>query len=173
MAFLFHKWLLLFFIPFLPNTQHDAGKALHPFYVSVTEIHHNGKDKTLEISCKIFADDMEDILEKNYKKSVDLSSAKQTSQNNNLIADYVNGHLSVITDGKLRKLQYLGFEKEAEAVYCYFEVTEVPSLKKLELTNSLLQDFTSEQINIMHVVVNGNRKSYKLDYPQKNATFGF
>lgn len=171
MAFLFHKWLLLFFIPFFPGT--PAATAPHPLYVSVTEIHHNGRDKTLEISCKIFADDMEDILEKNYRKAVDLTNEKQVGQNNTLIADYVNRHFSITADAKLRKLDYLGFEKEAEAVYCYFEVTEIASLKKLDLTNSLLQDFTSEQINIMHVVVNGTRKSYKLDYPQKNASFQF
>lgn len=173
MAVLFHKWLLLFFIPFLPSVQQDAGQAFHPFYVSVTEIHHNGKDKTLEISCKIFADDMEDVLEKNYKKAVDFTNEKQAVQNNSLVADYVSSHFSITADGKLRRLDYLGFEKEAEAVYCYFEVKDVAHLKKLELTNSLLQDFTQEQINIMHVVVNGNRKSYKLDYPQTKASFQF
>src|SRR5688572_1645928 len=115
MAVLFHKWLLLFFIPFLPNTPHDAGEALHPFYVSVTEVHHNAKDKTLEISCKIFADDMEDILEKNYKKAVDLSNEKQLAQNNGLIAHYISSHFSVAADDRKRTLDYLGFEKESEA----------------------------------------------------------
>ena len=173
MAVLFHKWLLLFFIPLFPLGQQPAGEALHPFYVSITEIHHNGKDQTLEISCKIFADDMEDILEKNYKKAVDLSNEKLAAQNNSLVADYVSSHLSITADGRQKKLEYLGFEKESEAVYCYFEVKGLPSLKKLDLTNSLLQDFTSEQINIMHVVVNGNRKSYKLDYPHQKASFTF
>ncbi len=36
----------------------------HPFYVSVTEISHNAKDKTLEISCKLFSSDFETVLEK-------------------------------------------------------------------------------------------------------------
>jgi hypothetical protein len=173
MAVLFHKWLLLFFIPFFPHAPHAAGKGLHPLYVTVTEIHHNAKERTLEISCKIFADDMEEILEKNYKKAVDLTNEKQAGQNNNLIADYISSHFSVTADAKRQKLEYLGFEKEAEAVYCYFEVKDIAGLKKLDLTNSLLQDLTTEQINIMHVVVNGNRKSYKLDYPQQKASFQF
>lgn len=173
MAVLFHKWLLLLFIPFIPHGPQPDGKVLHPFYVTVTEIHHNAKDRALEISCKIFADDMEDILEKNYKKAVDLTNEKLAAQNNALIADYVSRNLSVTADGRQKKLEYLGFEKESEAVYCYFEVKELATLKKLDLTNSLLQDFSTEQINIMHVVVNGNRKSYKLDYPQQKASFSF
>ena len=32
---------------------------LHLVFVSVTEIEHNAKEKTLEISCKIFTDDFE------------------------------------------------------------------------------------------------------------------
>jgi hypothetical protein len=58
-------------------------------------------------------------------------------------------------------------------VYCYFEVAQVPAVKKLQLNNSILQDLTADQINIMHVTVNGSRKSYKLDYPQKQASFNF
>ena len=112
-------------------------------------------------------------MEKNYKKAVDFTNEKQAVQNNSLVADYVSSHFSITADGKLRRLDYLGFEKEVEAVYCYFEVKDLAHLKKLELTNSLLQDFTQEQINIMHVVVNGNRKSYKLDYPQTKASFQF
>jgi hypothetical protein len=52
-------------------------------------------------------------------------------------------------------------------------VTQLPSLKSLKVSNSILQDLTTEQINIMHVSVNGNRKSYKLDYPHKDASFTF
>jgi len=162
MAFLSFKWLLPALLGFF-----------HPFYVSVTEINHNAKEKTLEVSCKIFVDDMEDALKKNYAVSVDLANEKQLAQNNRLIADYVVHHLSVTADGKSAKLQFVGFEKDKESVYCYFEVPNVATLKKIDLTNSLLQEMHQEQINIMHVVVNGARKSYKLDYPAKQASFKF
>jgi hypothetical protein len=71
------------------------------------------------------------------------------------------------------KLSYIGFEKDKESAYCYFQVENVPSLKKLDVFDSLLHDFTADQINIIHVIVNGNRQSTKLDYPQKNASFNF
>ena len=177
MVLLSFKWLfvsLLSLLSFQPNESDPATHAaFHPFYVSVTEIHHNGTNKALEISCKIFVDDMEETLKKNYKAKVDLSNSQNQEQNNKLIADYISRHLVFVADGKPQKLSYVGYEKESEAVYCYFEVPNVATIKKLDVTNSLLQDYTSDQINIMHVVVNGNRKSYKLDYPNSQASFTF
>ena len=82
MAGLLFKWLLLTSWWFPSQTQGGEGlqvvvpdqmivldnlsnnKILHPFYVSVTEINHNAADKTLEISCKMFTEDLEEILEK-------------------------------------------------------------------------------------------------------------
>ena len=48
----------------------------HPFHVSTTEINHNTSDKTLEISCKVFTDDFESALTKQYHTKADLSAVK-------------------------------------------------------------------------------------------------
>jgi hypothetical protein len=179
MVALLFQWLLFFALPIQGNFYLESSDikkhatVFHPFYVSVTEINHNAKDKTLEISCKIFADDMEEVLKKNNNKPVDLANAKQLNQNNQYVADYIQKRLTINVDGKNVKLSFIGFEKDKESVYCYFEVPNVPSLKKIDLTNSLLQDLNDEQINIMHMIVNGNRKSYKLDFPKKDASFSF
>ena len=162
MALLSFKWLV-------PVILH----LLHPFYVSVTEINHNAKEHSLEISCKIFAEDMEETLKKNYHVSVDLASEKQKAQVNQMITDYLTKHLTINSDGSNLKLQYIGFEKQSEAVYCYFEVSNINSVKKLSVTDSILQDFTDREINIIHATVNGNRKSTKLDYPNTAATFSW
>ena len=85
----------------------------------------------------------------------------------------LQNHLAVAIDGKAANLSYIGFEKDKESAFCYFEVENVSSLKKIDVLDSLLHDFTADQINIIHVIVNGKRESTKLDYPQKNASFNF
>ncbi|MEJ7912415.1 MAG: DUF6702 family protein [Chitinophagaceae bacterium] len=162
MALLSYKWLLLFLFG-----------LNHPFYVSVTEISHNAQEETLEVSCKIFADDLEEILRKNYGKPVDLAAVQQKVQNDALITGYISKNLAMSADGKPVKLNYIGYEKEKESVFCYFEISGVPAFRKLDLRNSLLQDLNNQQINIMHVIVKGSRKSYKLDYPKNTASFIF
>jgi hypothetical protein len=161
-----------FLLSFFPASRLDPY-PVHPFYVSVTEVAHNAKDKALEISCKIFADDMEVVLKQKYNAVIDIDNEKQQAQINKLINDYITKHLALSVDGKPVSLSYVGFEKQSESVYCYFEVPDISSLKKLDLSNSLLQDFNNQQINIMHITVNGNRKSYKLEYPKKEASFSF
>ena len=81
--------------------------------------------------------------------------------------------MTIVIDGKLAKLTYVGFEKEKESAFCYFQVEGVGAFKKLDVMNSLLHDFNDGQINIVHVVVNGKRQSTKLDYPDRQASFSF
>ena len=181
MALLLYKWLTVSLLAFtapapavpVGGAPVPTAKARHPFYVSVTEINHNRQAKSIEITCKIFADDLEDVLKKNYKTTVDLGSQLQQAANNRLISNYFTSHLFLAADGKPVTLSYVGFEKDSESAYCYFEVPNIAAFKKLDVSNSILQDLTNEQINIMHVTVNGNRKSYKLNFPHKEASFTF
>ncbi len=167
MAFLLYKWLISLSL-FM-----GIKEMYHPFYVSVTEIAHNKEERSVEISSKIFIDDLENILKQNYQKPINLSDEKKKAENGKFINDYINKHLKLIADGKALHLNYVGFEKDSEAVFCYFEVAPIISIKNLDIENSILQDLTDQQINIMHVTVNGKRQSYKLDFPNKKASFLF
>lgn len=90
----------------------------HPFYISVTEINHNAGDKTVEVSCKIFTDDLEGALKKSLQATVDLSNAAQQEKAGALVNQYVQQHLRLMANGKAVPLKFLGYEKEAESVYC-------------------------------------------------------
>ena len=171
MASSFYKWLL---IPVLGIILSSAGLPIsHPFHVSVVEINHNATDKTLEISCKIFTDDFEKVLAQNYKTKVDLTNPADRKAMDSVVKKYILSHISVSVDGKPGTLSYLGFEKENEAVYSYVQVDNVPSVKKVELTDKLMHDMFPDQVNIIHVIVKGERKSTKLDYPATTAKVEF
>jgi hypothetical protein len=70
-------------------------------------------------------------------------------------------------------LEFVGFEKDAEAAWCYVQVSNVKPVNKLEIKNTLLYEAFDSQINIMHVQSGGQRKSAKLSYPEQNFTFEF
>jgi hypothetical protein len=171
MASSFYKWLV---IPVLGILLSSAGlKDMHPFHVSVVEINHNAADKTLEISCKIFTDDFEKVLTKNYNTKVDLINPTDRKAMDSIVKKYIVSHLTVSADGKPGTLVYLGFEKDAEAVFSYVQVENVALVKKVDITNKLMHDMFDDQVNIMHITVNGNRKSTKLDYPGTAASISF
>lgn len=185
MASSFYKWLLipymsslalLFIDPNmyeLPKAPHRGVGGPHPFHVSVVEINHNAADKTLEITCKIFTDDFEKVLVQNYNTKVDLINPPDKKAMDSVVKKYIVSHLSIVVDGKPGNFTYLGFERDAEAVYSFVQIENISSVKKVELTNKLMHDLFTDQINIMHVVVNGNRKSTKLDYPASTAKVEF
>ena len=149
-----------------------AGRP-HPLYISVTELKHNPRDKILEVSCKMFTNDLETALEKMTKTHVDLSSAKDKAASDKLIGEYVERHLRLKLDGKAVVLHFVGSEKENDGTWSYFQVNDVPGVKRIDVINDLLYDSFSQQIGIMHVTVGSERKSTRLDYPEANASFEF
>jgi hypothetical protein len=173
MASLFVKWLVLpLFLSSLsePVTGFGTDKTMHPFYMAVTEINENKNEKVLEISSKMFTDDFEKVLTELTKEKVDLVNPNRVLMDK-LISDYFNKHLQILIDDKPVKIQYLGFQQEEESVYSFLEVTGVSAVKKLTVKNKLLHDLNENQINIIHAIINGSRKSTKLDFPKSEVSF--
>jgi hypothetical protein len=160
-------------VVFSKNEAPVPANAVHPIHLSVTEINHNAGEKTLEISCKIFTDDFERVLAQNYKTKVDLTNPPDKAAMEKLVNDYVQKHLSIKADGKPVAFTALGFEKDQDVVYSYFQVDNIASVKSIGLTNTLMYDLFEDQISLIHVTVGGKRKSGKLDYPAKETSFSF
>ena len=145
----------------------------HPFYVSVTQIDHNAKTQTIEVSCRMFYDDLEHALEKDYKKPLDIVKPTDKALLNRLLNEYVKKHLSIKADGKPLTLNYIGYEIQEDGAWTYFEVKGILSVKKIEVHDELLNTQHEEQINMLHVTVGGKRQSTKLDNPDTEASFSF
>lgn len=176
MAALLFKWFAIWSLAgAIGNeaTRSDKDRSNHPFYISVTEINHNATDKNLEISCKIFTDDFETALSKSSGVKPDLFNPKDKLAADKQITAYIKKHLVIKLDNKPVILEFVGFERENEAVWCYFQVPNTSPPKKVEINNDLLYDAFDQQINLMHISVGGNRKSTKLNHPDTSATFQF
>ncbi len=143
-----------------------SGAAHHPIYVSVTEIEHNAKENTLEISCKIFTGDFEAVLRKNSQLKIDLLAPKDKKAMNALVSNYILQHLKIKVNEKPVTLTFIGYEQNEETIQSYFEVDDVKSVKSMEVQDNILYEYKSEQISIIHVIVDGKRKSTKLNNPE-------
>ena len=148
--------LLLVFLFYAP---------VHPLHVSTTEMNFNSKEKSVEVSCRIFTDDFERILAKSYQTKTDLSKAELHEAMDVLVKKYLTTNLKYFVNGKNLTANYIGFEIDHEATIIYLEIEQVPSLQRLTLTNSILHDLFDDQMNILHVENKGIRKSAKANYP--------
>jgi hypothetical protein len=174
MVLLLYKWLFLYGSLFSgPASPTPTATAVHPLYVSVSEINYNATDKNLEISCKIFTDDFEKTLTTLYNKKVDLFSPKDKAETDRQVSDYVRKRLLIKLDGKDVTLEFVGFERENDAIWSYFQAAVPTAPKKVDISNSILYEAYDKQLNLMHVSVGGTRKSMRLNYPDKEAKFEF
>jgi hypothetical protein len=176
MVILLFKWLLLAATSFSSGHSGEPADSLarHPLFVSVTEMNYNAADKDLEISCKIFTDDFEKTLANVYHTKVDLSAPANKKENDKLVNEYIKTHLQLKLDNKAVTLNFVGFEKENDAVWSYFEVDNATTApKKIDVMNSILYESYDKQMNLMHVTVAGNRQSNRLNYPDKEVSFTF
>lgn len=168
MAGILYKWffgavICLFF----------TGAGTHPIYVSVAEIDYNSKEKTLEISCKLFTDDFEKALRAEYKTHVDLINPTNKAAMDKLVNDYVQKHFTISLDGKPVILKYLGYEQVEEGIYSYYEAANISQPKNVAIFNNLLYAYHEQQMGLMHVTINGARKSTKLNNPDSRAVISF
>lgn len=145
----------------------------HPFYVSVTDITHNKSTGTVQVSVRIFFDDLEKALEKKYKTNVDVLKPANRKELEILIAMYIKERLIISSNGKMLDLKYQGYEIEEDAAWCYLETGKVGRIKKLDVENNILFEAYASQSNMIHVTVNGKRQSTKLDNPKSKDSFHF
>lgn len=145
----------------------------HPFYLGVTDLKYNAKEKSLQGTAKLFTNDLEDALKKNYKVQVDLINGKDKASLNKIIGDYLKNHLKLKINGNALQASFIGFEHESEAIWMYFEYEKCSVPKKIETEISFLYENIKTQINLVHCDVNGKTQSSKVTNPDKNIVFTF
>jgi len=147
--------------------------AMHPFYASVTEITHNSAKNELQVSSRIFTDDLENTLKKQFKAKFDIIKPANRKQVEGYIATYLSQHLTIKLDGKIVPLHFIGYKIEEDAVWSFLEAENIPAPKKVEVKNDVLYEQHATQTNMVHVIVGGKRQSSKLDQPVTTVSFGF
>ncbi len=145
----------------------------HPFYVSVTEVRIDTREQTLQVSCRMFIDDLEDALNQLYHLKVDILASIKNQSLNDILYQYIRQHLTIQIGGLFMQPIMLGYEIEDEALWCHLELKQMTETGTVKITNTLLYDYIPGQTNIIHCYYNDVRKSLKLVNPESKALFEF
>ena len=172
-AFLGKPLLYCYILSGLLLGKKPAEATFHPLHVSTTDVSFNAKDNQMEVICTIFTDDFELALEKQYHSKADLAKPEMHAAMDALVKNYINSHLQLKATGAALPLSYIGFEINREAVNVYLESAKVATPKRIDAQVTLLQSLYADQLNIVHMTVNGTRKSTRLDAPDKLVTQTF
>ncbi len=145
----------------------------HPFYVSIFTLEQPAGANNVEITARIFFDDLEDALEKEFGTKTDLLNPVKQEENDRLIDLYFQRYFRVKVNGTLKHCTYIGYNIEEDAAWCYLEIEESGIVNGLSVQNQVLYRSHEKQSNILHVTVGGERQSLKLDNPRRLANFSF
>lgn len=147
---------------------------LHPLHVSVTEIEHDANKKALEITMRIFLDDLENSIRNDLQKpALDITMPGADYTTDQLVEDYLKKHFKINANGKDVQYQYLGHEVELPVIYLYVLASNVKKVKDITIYNDLIMETYNDQANLIHVKVNSITKSMKLSKDRKKDSLEF
>ena len=139
----------------------------HPYHVNTIEFRYNPVSRTFEITGRFFMDDLENAVNRKMGKLLHFQDSKYKNEMNAALQQYMEEYLKLKTNNKFLNIRYIGFEEDHESVNVYLESEAVSNPKKVETAVSVLYNLFDDQMNIVHIVVNGQRKSEKLSYPNR------
>jgi hypothetical protein len=133
--------------------------SIHKFYMAVYQVNYAPEKKMLQITSRIFVDDLNKALEKKYNKKLNLGSEKESPEEILLLKKYFLEKFSVKVNGQSKTINFLSKELEGDVLVCYCSIKEITKINSIEIANTILIDWNSEQQNITHVTVLGEKNS--------------
>jgi hypothetical protein len=129
--------------------------SVHKFYVSLYQVDYAPEKKMLQITSRIFIDDLNKAIAKKFSKKIQLGSENETDADIVLFKKYFNEKFTIKINGQLKTVQFLSKEMEGDILICYFKITEIHKIESLEIYNAVIIGGNSEQQNIMHFSILG------------------
>lgn len=129
--------------------------AAHKFYVALFQVNYVSEKKMIQITARIFVDDLNNALEKKHNRKVNLGSEMETADDVLLLKKYLNEKFIVKVDGQTKVINFVSKEMEGDVLICYLSIKEIKKMKALDIYNAVLTQNNAEQQNIMHFNVLG------------------
>ena len=134
--------------------------GVHKFYMAIYQINYAPEKKMLQITSRIFVDDLNKTLEKKYRKKFFLGTNKETVESIDLLKKYLAENFTIKVNGQSKNMNFLSKEMDGDVLVCYLNAKDISKIKSLEIYNSVLIDCFAEQQNIVHVTALGTKKSF-------------
>ena len=141
--------------------------------MAIYQVNYAPEKKMLQITSRIFVDDLNKALEKKYNKKVNLGTEKEASEEVILLKKYLAENFSIKVNGQSKPMTFLSKEVDGDVLVCYSNIKGVSKIYSLEISNSVLIDWSSEQQNITHITVLGTKNSILFTDSSRNGVLKY
>ena len=135
---------------------------VHKFYVSIYQIEYASDKKMLQITSRIFIDDLNSALQQKYGKKTYFGEKEESADDVAAMKKYLSENFSMSINGRQEQIEYLSREYESNVIICYFRIKNIAKIKTIAIRNSVLTDYVTEQQNIIQTTIYGKKKSFVL-----------
>lgn len=145
----------------------------HEFHLSKCEIHYSQEDKALQISLRIFIDDLEEaIANVLQEENLKLCTSREVATADSIMIKYLADTFKISIDNRQKDLAYIGKEVSEDllAVWCYFEVPDIDPKQNIEVENKILIETFSDQSNLVSLQYSKEKQEHYMF--QKGNTSG-
>jgi hypothetical protein len=136
--------------------------SIHKFYVSIYQINYVKEKKMIQITSRIFMDDLNSVLQKKFGKPTHIGAANETAEDEALMEKYLLENFTIKINGQPKGILYLSKEIETNVVICYFKIKDVSKIKSVEIQNISLFELSDEQQNIIQANIFGTKQNLLL-----------
>ena len=149
------KSVILFCFAILSLSLQASAPNSHKFYLSNTSIEFNAQSRAIEITSKIFTDDLEHAIEAQCYHYHALYP--QTPEVFELVKKYIGDKLSLQVGGRNVVLNFLGYSVDNDMTTLFIEGSYFEP-NQVVVGNTILLELFSDQQNIVEVRWNGQSK---------------
>jgi hypothetical protein len=134
--------------------------GLHKFYVGVYQVNYAAEKKMIQITSRIFLDDLNNGLEKQYHKKTFVGTDKETPADEELLKKYLAENFRIKINGQSKPITFLSKEVEnGDVLVCYSRIKDINKFNTIEISNTILVDWNPDQQNITHVSAFDTKRS--------------
>jgi len=120
----------------------------HTFYVSICEINYVPEEEALQVSWRLFADDLEWAVTPEGDEYFYLGHPNYDSDG--ILDEYFDQHFYLLIDEERVSPVYIGHEFKGEEVYCYFEIKDYKPNTKTEVFIDAMAELYEDQQHYVH-----------------------
>lgn len=141
-----------------------SWNSAHKFYLSVTQIQYSDQEHSLQMTSRVFIDDLNSLLSERYDIDARFETEEQHPLAERFVAEYFKKKFEIKLDNTPVEYDILGHKRDADVVIFFLEATAVylSENQDLEVYNALLTDLFDAQQNVVHLKIDQKKKSFLL-----------
>ncbi len=139
-----------------------TAMGVHRFYAAIYQVNFVPQKKMVQITTRIFIDDLNEALKHQYAKKTFVGTNKETPEDIALMKKYLSEKFRLAVNGQPKPLNYLSNEIESNVIICYWNIKGISKVTSLRVENSVLTEIYADQQNIIQYDNNGARQNLLL-----------